>query len=797
VPNPRRIALSAVAIAVLIAAVVWATSDAQAKAPEPGNLPTDTAAGDRSATGERAAADARTGALAPADAERDVVRVAVDAGTGEAAPEVVLDVVLRVQVGQQQQRLAPFCDVALHLPATSEADDEVRATGRTDAAGEVTFRLAGAVGRRVQLRSGLGGAGSTTITDEPRQRLELLVPARLVAAGSVVQTGSVAVPFADLLLLHWSHDERDPGRLWRIGRADARGRFEIALFAGGRIGASHRDHGDSPMYLVRPPRKATGTDLPVQSFELLLASMAAPLQGVVVDDQGQPVPFAQVEARSSQRAPTGAELAGPPRRTRCDDDGRFRIDRLAGGTVHWAARARGHGWQTGTDELDGGRVHEVRIQLPVAASLTGRITVAGTDDAVADALVTAGSRGSLAFAAARTDADGRYLLHDLGAGPLPVRVRHDLGSARSRRTLRVGEAATWDVQLAAADGDRDLSGVVVDQQQRPLPGWRVVVRQQGHDPVSRFTDEAGRFEVPVTLREGLDVRAFDPGREVTSFADAMLRDQRVDRPVRLVVDADGHTSVHGRVLDATATGVPATIGCWHYERREYARYTADSDGRFRIARAPVGTIDLTIEHPGHVAHVTGALETVRGLPIDLGTVQLALGGGLYGNVVGPGGTAPPDCTLALVQPGTGRELQASYDGGGYRFTGVAPGTHTLLVRGNGIAGASLPVTIEAGVDLPLDLEVHQGIYRRILVRVPRGGGRRATLALRAADDVRWMATGTIARGGGGDGVATFETWMVAGSYEVVVGTDGGHQARQTVRYAPNGTTELTLRTAPR
>lgn len=791
-PNPRPLALSVVALAALIAAWVWATSDAAAKVPD---------GADPARHSDRNGADparAATGGAAPRPNEPGVVRVT--AHPEAAGDGVLLDVLLRVQVGNEL-RTAPHADVALRIAAEDAAapdQDAQQVVARTDEEGRARFRLQGAEGKRAQLRSGLGGQAATTITDEGVQPLELVVPARVIARGSVLQTGSVAAPFADLLLLHWPYDAADPGQLWHIGKADHNGRFEVPLFAGGRIGASHPGHGDSAMFLVRPHRGDEAEQLPAQTFELLLASLRAPLSGLVVDNQGQPVPFAEVEARNARLAPSGAELAGPPRRTRCDDQGRFGFDRLGDGSVRWTARARGHGWHSGSTELTAGRPNELRIQLPLASSLTGRI-VAGDDGAPAPgAFVTIGEQGTLAFALARTGPDGRYELPDLGTGLQTIRVRHDLGRTRAQLTLRPGEASTWDARLGDERTSSDLRGIVVDSEQQPIAGWRVVVRQKGFDPVTRVTDEGGRFEIPVERREGLDVRVFDPGRAVTSFADAMLRNQRTDRPVRLVVDTAANSSVVGRVLDSSATGVAAQVGCWHYERREYARYTADDDGRFRIPRVPLGTIDLTIEHPGHVAYESGAVEIARGLPVDLGSVHLQLGGGLYGKVVGPGGTAPPQCTLSLVQPGNGRELQAQYDGGGYRFRGIPPGAHTLLVRGEGIAGASVPVTIEAGVDAPLDLEVHQGLYRRILVRVPPGGGRRATLALRAAaDEVRWMATGPIVRDGNGDGVATFETWMVAGSYEVVVGTDGGHQARETVLYAANGRAEVSLRTAPR
>ncbi|MCK5941309.1 MAG: carboxypeptidase regulatory-like domain-containing protein, partial [Planctomycetes bacterium] len=417
---------------------------------------------------------------------------------------------------------------------------------------------------------------------------------------------------------------------------------------------------------------------------------------------------------------------GPPARGRCDADGRFQLDGVAAGPARWTARADGFGWKVDHGELQTGRNHELRIALPPASSIRGRIEAATDGKPVANAVVAAGDPGTLAHRATRTGADGRYTLHSLGSGDVEVRAAHAVGRARGAVAVPAGGEARWDAVLGDAAGEDFVHGVVVDQQQRPLEGWSIVVRQKGHDPVARATDAQGRFRVPVARPDHLDVRAFAPGRLLTSFADAMARDQQAGTPVRLQVDTSATTSVAGRVLDASAAGAPATIGCWHYQRREYARYTADAEGRFTIPRAPLGTIDLTIEHPGHVAHETGAIELQRGLPVDLGTIHLSLGGGLHGQVLGPGGTAPPACTLTLVQQGSARQLNAEYDGGGYRFRGVPAGQHTLLVQGERIAGAALPVTIEPGVDTPLDLEIQLGLHRRVQVRVPPGGGRRVT-----------------------------------------------------------------------
>src|SRR5690606_20944973 len=119
-----------------------------------------------------------------------------------------------------------------------------------------------------------------------------------------------------------------------------------------------------------------------------------------------------------------------------------------------------------------------------------------------------------------------------------------------------------------------------------------------------------------------------------------------------------------------------------------------------------------------------------GVPLDIGTVQLRLGGGMYGTVLGPAGTAPPDCQLTLRIDNHPGEISAEYVGGSYRFSEVPAGTHTVLVQsGQEAAAMSFRIKFEAGVDLPRDIELQVGLTRRIRVQVPATGGEQVRIAM--------------------------------------------------------------------
>lgn len=684
-----------------------------------------------------------------------------------------------------------FTEVTVQL----EGKPNARGVSRTDGRGIAEFAFAGGAGEIVMAHAATGGSGRAVLTAEQPVALEIQVVPRVMATGRVIDPSNVGVMGADIVLLRWPQDADSAPDLWRIGQSGRGGHFRIPVRFGGRIGATHQNYASSAMFLLRPTRDADAPPA-TEVFELVLQPVSVAVHGTITDADSKPLAGAVFELHTATRGPTGAERPGPPHRVRTDQSGNFQVTGLPPGEAAWFAQKTGHGWQHGNVKLQRTGSHRLDVQLPTPGMLTGTVVDKASNRPVVGATIVAGMSGTLCQRTTISKADGSYQLTDLGTGETTVRARKKSRSVTANIELQPGATSTWRAELP--DYSRDvLRGILVDTQDQPLEGWTIVVRQGDLDPVRTRSEAGGEFETRVEQQEDLDVRAFAPGRPPTGFADVTRRGIATGTPLRLVVANRETTLVQGRVLGGNGAGIAATIGCWHYGFREYARFKANADGTFAMP-CPVGTIDLTIEYPGHAAHFTGSMQLTRGLRSDLGSIMLQLGGGLFGMVMGPGGTTPPTCELKLLI--TGRPpMLAEFAGGSYRFRDVPAGDHTLVVQGEEIAGASFPIEITAGSDLERHVEVHQGVHRRIRVAVPPGGGHRITLALRPTDQpTRWYATSNVQRSGAGQtGFALFETWMSAGSYEAFAVTPHGYEARDNLHYQGTGSDPFVMRVAPR
>ena len=703
----------------------------------------------------------------------------------------------------ERRAAAAFVDVSVTLPELGIAG----MIARTDANGVAEFAFFGGDGMTVQASACIGGKGMATLAAEQLVALSIAAEPRVLATGRVIDASNVGIADADILVLRWASEDGGIGELCRVGRSNRDGSFHVPLAIGGRIGASHPDYATSPMFLLRPNRNSANPSgptnireqVPTQVFELLLRNTAASIAGIVRDADGKPVAGAQIEVRSSTAAPREAELVGPPARVLSDIDGCFAIFNMQPGEVHWFARADQHGWIDGHANLNASQSNTLAIQLPRPATLSGVVVDGATQLPVAGASVRVGQPGTVCYRATTSDADGNFQFTDLGSGPIEVAAKLAQRSAKTRLQLSPDNPATWRAELANHSSAMQLTGTLVDERDQPLPGWLLVVRQTGRDPVQKTSDDNGRFAIAVQQAQQLDVRVFAPGRSPTSFADHREPDVSIAQPLKLVVPRQATTTLRGRVVVSNAAGVPATIGCWHDERHEYARYAADGNGQFVITHAPVGTVYLTIEHPGHVTFESGGLQLLPAADLDLGIIALHRGGGLYGTVRGPTGVAPANCELKLLSGLNQQPVHAEYVDGSYRFVDVPAGPHTLLVQGEQLAPASFPITITAGSDLPRDIELLQGLHRQVRVAVPADGGTKLKLMMRTTDGLtRWLATGNVLRDGPNQqGYALFETWMPSGTFEVLAATNAGYQSSTTITYDSLEGPVFVLQVAPR
>jgi len=662
---------------------------------------------------------------------------------------------------------------------------------RTDADGVARFELRGGHGQTATAWCGLGPGAQFRLDADTPATIELVVRPRVRVQGSVRTAAGQPVADAAIVMLPWPRPGDDHPQPLRVARSRADGSFDVALAAGGRLGANHRVHGPSAMFLVMatPDRDEP---LPVTTVSLVLLDQPPQVTGTVHDHAGTPVAGARIEFRSLEAPPSGSELRAVPQRVQCDEAGRFVATHLAAGRVGYAACARGHGPSSGILTLTPAAAASLQIRLSAPCTVTGSVFAAGAP--VAGATVTAGERGTFGSRSVATAEDGAFTLVDLPAGSVPL-LATDRDGRRATTTLELqpGHAHEWRAEL------RDLRrtnvhGSVVAADGRPLAGWTVVARPHGGAPGSGTSDDHGAFAI--ACGPGLvDLRAHAPQHGTRDFATAVLRAaDPAAGPIRFVVPADAHGAVTAIVQTVQQQPIAATIACWHHERAEHVRFTARADGTFALPRVPAGTIDLLFEHPGHASTARRELAITAGQTVELGVVALGIGGALFGNVRGPDGSGPSDCVLTVLAGG--QRFEATYGGGAYRFPTLPAGDHVLLVQGAGLAAMSFPIAIAAGVDLLQDIELRAGVPRAVRVHAPPGAPATVALAIRVAGKpMQWLATGVGQPSTDGSRVAEFTACMAPGTYEALAWAAGGFEARATIGFGASDDTAIVMQLA--
>lgn len=725
----------------------------------------------------------------PSDESAPPARSLSPAGPNTDGRLAGVDVV--VEAAPTAERL-PFVEVSLQTGAT-------HLLARTNEHGQAAFEVAPAPDRLAVLRCGLGAQAQVTLNQEAPTRVLLTVHPRVLVTGQVTDESGTGIADATVVLLPWAAPDADSPRVWRVGRSRADGSFTVGLGTGGRLGAHHRIHGPSALYAVRASQP--GSPPATVTLHLVLMSLAAQVSGTVRDATGQPVPFAELEWRSAERAPTGAELKAPPVRTTTDAAGAFLATRLCPGAVEYGVRARGHGPSSGRLQLRPGEAKSIEVHLPPACSLSGVATdETGTPTR---ATIVVGEPSSFLAVRGETDDLGAFALRDLAPGNTPASARAAAGAthlspAAANLDLLAGDGNRWDPVLQHRSADQALHGVVVGSDEAPLAGWRVTARLDGGQ-LTTTTAADGSFGLAIAVGTAVHVRVHAPGRAVDTFADGVWpKLEASPKPVRLQVVAAARGLIRGQVVTDAQLPVPATIQCWHHERAEFVRFTASARGDVLLPDVPAGTVDLLFEYPGHASIARRDLQLQPRDQLDLGTLVLGSGGALHGSVRGPDGLPPDDCQLTVFTKEQGR-YEANYSAGSYRFPTLPSGNHELVVQGHGLAAASFSIVVTANTDVQQDVQLEAGVPHRIRVVLPAAAPGVCALALLASNrKMQWSATGSLAAAAASAGSnpersIEFVAFLAPGTYAAVARAVGGFEASAAVTFALGVDGPTTLR----
>jgi RNA polymerase sigma-70 factor (ECF subfamily) len=351
---------------------------------------------------------------------------------------------------------------------------------------------------------------------------------------------------------------------------------------------------------------------------------------------------------------------------------------------------------------------ELEIPLRRGATATGRVcTSDGRPCAGARVAATgSGAFGRLDPRAARTGADGRFVLRALS----PVVDPHVLvvmAPGHGRLVLRFSTAGAapyefGDIRLPV---ERVLAGRVVGPKGEPVPRLRIVLRgcNEDHDRLlpeplpekemwwgvtdMRFTDDAGRFAFP-GLSSGSYEIAVRPGDGPPVVRDVALAGDVRDFEVRLEYAHE----LTVRVLDAQTLPVAGARVYVGYGRERVWK-TSDEQGVVHVALpAPADRVGF--------AGMQLQFLPVRATEVELGATEVVLrvrrAAAVTGRVVDEAGVPVPGVTIASECSGERVGLASADVQGSFRAIAPLGGMVDLVVISDEFAGALRGVA--AGAD---------------------------------------------------------------------------------------------------
>ncbi|MCR9248368.1 MAG: sigma-70 family RNA polymerase sigma factor [bacterium] len=236
-----------------------------------------------------------------------------------------------------------------------------------------------------------------------------------------------------------------------------------------------------------------------------------PLQGLVLDSNGDPVAGAQVFAVELTDNPRP-----PPRPTRAYSDaaGRFTLPAPTTPAAHLAVDA-GSGRRL---VIRVAERQQLEVRVPTIQRLTGRVTASSGKGAVVITRLTDRDTTGQLLPRATTHwlaADGTFEVPDL---PSDCGSVHILASGVGGATIRLDEATVVDGGLDLGDVELEpysnLHGQVVDEGGHPVPDAIVAALVPGLGQARsllqhpRRTDGCGRFTFAMPLTPGLELVAW-------------------------------------------------------------------------------------------------------------------------------------------------------------------------------------------------------------------------------------------------------------------------------------------------
>lgn len=517
------------------------------------------------------------------------------------------------------------------------------------------------------------------------------------------------------------------------------------------------------------------------------------LEGTVTDPKGDGVAGARVIASRGDGWQPGADRWI----TESDDTGRYELSGLAASRITlYLARQDKPLLQVGSF----GVPETTRFDIRLRPGGTIRGTVTGEDgSAVEGAEIRAAMEGTWSPMSTVTDAEGKYVLEDVPAGPLayfrvtaeghvpypdPSAPQQGAGESLSESQEMVRDVVLQSGLAADLVVLSSTGGPVADARVQMFlspPGMGGESR-----PWSGATDEEGRVRVAGLVPGNYLVRIVAPGHVQPGmppwFMNVLQSPEALPEAWRLLVEPGAAASatytltagatVSGVVRDARSDPVAGAQVQVEGSQSEFPVFT-DSEGRFKAdCVAPSGRVVATASAPGHPPGRSEPFEVTEGAEVKDIEILLRPGATVVGNVRSASGEPLRGAMVRVVNG----KLE---EGNPWGFQAFDQAERWPVDPNGGFRITGVPVDEQGVVTVRADAEGHLPSWDndvRVAVEQETGG---VNIILTAALEIAGRVESTTGEKVGGAMVhAQYRGTAQQRAWQFVTGT-GGNPVAQT------------------
>ncbi len=618
-----------------------------------------------------------------------------------------------------------------------------------------------------------GREGTVTVIAGKTNELVLAILDGVTVEGRVVDARGDAVAHASVWLSE--RYRSDIGHI--VASSDEHGAFTLRC-VGPDYWLGARKRGFAPSSL----RGVRGTAGDRVAFEIRLEHAASALRGEVRDTRGNALSGALVllgdaPAPSARNSDGSFTPRAFPQQTRADANGRFEFECAPLGVQPIQARAPLHAPLAATFDVIVGDRNECVLSLQPEARVVGRVR-SMDGQALAGAWIHTATTERFADVSTWSSFDGSFELAGLGTGTVTLVAQRDEHGRNEREfTLLPGTTTEWEVALTAVP---KITGQVVDARGNPLAEMIVVALHpddRSQRTRSDVTNASGQFEI-----DGLDTRSYllwvQRPLGWREFPLLEIEDVWPDAgPVELRVPEGAQGgSITAEIVTSDGTPlVGAELQVGHAERRLWRSFASEGErGAIRVECVPAGTIGLDVRHPDHPWKRLGERRIEEGETLELGRIVLEPSGRLRVRITGAD-ELHASLTVALIDANNHESSVARIVGSELTSGPLAPGTHKLLITGDGVRQVRREFTIEETRETEFALTLERCGVRTVTFALPPDVPMPKWIACSLFD-----AENKLVWGGNADCTSTPPVAKVSappGSYVLMVGGEHGLTGR--------------------